>query len=445
MAWVPKYYYDVFLSYAHADNEGEEWVGDFRSELERKIRANLGAWGGRGAAVWWDERRMKPGDSIRGTILDALNRSATVVSLCSPSYLSSGYCMEERTVFENACARDGGLRVDNACRLLNAILRPRDDVRRFAGGPGSLYADFSSGGVPLAFGSLAFNAELEKLALALANLLTAMRDRFRPVYVSLPVETENELGQNTRGMLESLSVHGYRRSSEVHPGFLYDSALQAEMRSAILSVHLVDDPADDLTIRQIDAAKAINKPMLVWLSEAARRSAKADELRRSVAARGRECSEGLFSEFRDRVLELVPRAEKGQWPEPEPAARLRKTVLFKYNSKAEDRAAADSVRRRLENHFDVVQKGAPNDPTDGVLVYQKAASDVWLENTLRAVKDMQGVKAAWPISPPAKDKAQGIASDFEFFPAPQFNPIRKRLLLTPADVDPLGTFTRLLQ
>ena len=71
MAWVPKYFYDVFLSYAHADNEGrDEWVGSFKTELEFQIRANLGAWGGRGATVWWDEHRMRPGDSIRGTITD---------------------------------------------------------------------------------------------------------------------------------------------------------------------------------------------------------------------------------------------------------------------------------------------------------------------------------------------------------------------------------------
>src|SRR5580658_3842978 len=91
MAWVPKYFYDVFLSYAHADNEGpEEWVGGFKTRLEFQIGVNLGGWGGPGATVWWDENRMKPGASIRDSIIDALNRSATVVSLCSPHYLSSG-------------------------------------------------------------------------------------------------------------------------------------------------------------------------------------------------------------------------------------------------------------------------------------------------------------------------------------------------------------------
>ena len=149
MAWVPRYFYDVFLSYAHADNEGpQEWVGSFKTELEFQIRANLAAWGRRDATVWWDEHRIKPGDAIRGTIIDALNRSATVVSLCSPEYRASGYCMKERAEFERACSRDGGIKVENTSRLLNAIVLSTDDVRHFAGGPGSLYADFSSSGFP---------------------------------------------------------------------------------------------------------------------------------------------------------------------------------------------------------------------------------------------------------------------------------------------------------
>jgi hypothetical protein len=448
MAWVPKYFYDVFLSYAHADNEGrEKWVGSFKTELEFQIRANLGAWGGRGAAVWWDERQMRPGDSIRGTIIDALDRSAALVSLCSPHYLASGYCMQERAAFEAACGREGGIRVGNASRLLNAILRPREDVRHFAGGPGSLYADFSSGGVPLAFGTDAFKAEMERLALALANLLTAMRERFPPVYVSLPIETENEAGQNTKGMLESLSRAGYRRTSERHPEGLAAPALAEEIHGALLSVHIVEDPADGPTGRQIEAARGTDKPMLVWLSETARKSERAGEIRRAVAGRGRECCEGLFSEFRDRVIQLLPRIEKGEWPEPPQPARGRKTVLFLYNARMEANEADSEPRRalrRLENDFEVRRVGGPTDETDGVLVYQQEAGDRWFETKLAAVKDMRGVKAAWPVPPPDKGTAKKIASDFNFLPAPEFDANRKRLLLTGAEPDPLGTFIELV-
>lgn len=443
MAWVPKYFYDVFLSYAHADNEGrEEWVGSFKTELEFQIRAKLGGWAGRGATVWWDEHRMRPGDSIRGTIIDALNRSAAVVSLCSPSYLSSGYCPGERNEFKRACG-DGGLQVGNASRLLSAIILPGDGVQDLAGESGWLYANFSSCGFPPAFGAGAFKAEMEKLATALADLLKAMRKQFPAVYVSLPDETKNEPRQNTIDMLEGLSRAGYGRTSERHPGGLADQALAEEIRGALLSVHIVDDPASGLTGRQVQAALGAGRPMLVWLSETARRSAGADGIRRAVAGRGLECCEGLFSEFRDRVIKLLPRIEKGEWPEPPRAVGGRKTVLFLYNARKEcDEAdsAARSALRRLQSDFEVKRSGGPTDETDGVLVYQQDATDGWFETKLRTVQNMRGVRAAWPVAPPDKRTAEQIAADFKFRPAPEFDRNDKRLLLTAADPDPVGTF-----
>jgi hypothetical protein len=183
--------------------------------------------------------------------------------------------------------------------------------------------------------------------------------------------------------------------------------------------------------------------MMVWLSETARRSAGADEIRKAVAGRGRECCEGLFSEFRDRVMQLLPRIEKGEWPEPPQPVRGRKTVVFMYNDKRESKEADSAVRRalrRLKNDFEVKRSGSHTDETAGVLVYQQEADDQWFETKLDAAKDMRGVKAAWPVPPPDKATAEKIAFDFDFRPAPEFSTNEKRLLLTAADPDPLGTF-----
>jgi hypothetical protein len=244
-------------------------------------------------------------------------------------------------------------------------------------------------------------------------------------------------------MLESLSAAGYRRTSEHHPGGLAAPALAEEIHSGLLSVHIVEDPGNGLTDRQIQAALGTGKPMLVWLSETARRSERADETRRSVAGRGRECCEGLFSEFRDRIIKLLPRIEKGEWPETRRPVREKRTILFLYNTQKERREADSAVRRalhRLQSDFEVKSKCVPTDETAGVLVYQQEASDGWFATKLAAVKDMRGVKAAWPVPPPDKGTAEHIASDFRFRPAPEFNTRDKRLLLTGADLDPVGTF-----
>lgn len=433
MAWVPKYFYDVFLSYAHVDNEGSDrWVSRFQTELEHQLQVKLGAWGDRRATVWMDEKnRMKPGYVIGDTIKQALARTAAVVSLYSPGYVASGYCGKERAEFETLCG--DRLRCGNISRLLNVVLGSDANVRRAVAGS-ALYADFTRDG-----------AEMGKLAAALKELLTAMREQFPPVYVALPVEPGSDAGQKTLEILNALSTAGYRRTSETHPLHLRDSQeLQEEIRSGLLSVHVVDDPGDDLALRQIRAAAGAGKPMLVWLSDTARRSPAADEIYRIVPGKGREVSAAFFSEFRERVVQLLPRIVSGQWPEPPPPVRARKTIFFLFHPQKDGTDAA-SVLRRLQNDFEVTRQGGPTCESDGVLVYQKEAGDKWFETKLSVIKDMRGVKGAWPVAPPDKDAALRAASDFRFRYAPEIDPIDPRLLLNSADPDPLRPFVDLVK
>ena len=90
-------------------------MGSFKSELEFQIRANLGAWAA-GRTVWWYEHRIRPGDSIRRTIKDALNRSAVVVSLCVSELPWLRLLHGGTRRVRKRRARDGGIQVENiAC------------------------------------------------------------------------------------------------------------------------------------------------------------------------------------------------------------------------------------------------------------------------------------------------------------------------------------------
>jgi hypothetical protein len=443
MAWVPRYFYDVFLSYAHVDNEGsDKWVSRFKAELEHQLHVNLGAWGDRRASVWWDENRVKPGYVIGDAIKQALARTAAVVSLYSPGRLASGYCAAECREFETLCG--AGIRVGSASRLLNVILRQNADVRQATTGS-SLYADFTRGGVPLSFDSADFATEMGKLASALAELLTAMRQQFPSVYVSLQVEPGSGAGQKTIEMLNALSTAGYRRTSEIHPLNYHPDRLQEEIRGALLSVHVVDDPADDLALRQIRAAAGAGKPMLVLLSDPVRRSPAAEEIYKIVPGKGREVTTEYFSEFRDRVVQkMLPLIVSGRWPEPASTVRTRKSVFFLYHPQ-KDVAEAASVLRRLQNDFEVTRQGGPTGEADAVLVYQKEAGDRWFETKLSAIKEMRGVKAAWPVPPPDKGAAQRAASDFKFKHPAEIDRSDPRILLNNADPDPLQPFVDLVK
>jgi hypothetical protein len=41
MAYVPRYLYDVFISYASADNDVSGLISDFRDKLETRLKAGL--------------------------------------------------------------------------------------------------------------------------------------------------------------------------------------------------------------------------------------------------------------------------------------------------------------------------------------------------------------------------------------------------------------------
>src|SRR6476620_2937480 len=68
MAYVPGLAHDIFLSYAHGDNE-TGWVTYFETRLRQRLREKLGFT----PAVWRDERKLGGGDSFSDEIKQALS------------------------------------------------------------------------------------------------------------------------------------------------------------------------------------------------------------------------------------------------------------------------------------------------------------------------------------------------------------------------------------
>ena len=120
MGYVPGLAHDVFLSYAHGDNE-TGWVTYFETRLRQRLRERLGFT----PEVWRDERKLGGGDSFPDEIKQALSATGIVVSVVSPSYLVSEYCRRERIQFNEALkARSETLQVGNRFRLVKVIKTP---------------------------------------------------------------------------------------------------------------------------------------------------------------------------------------------------------------------------------------------------------------------------------------------------------------------------------
>ncbi len=93
----------IFVSYAHRDNEGlyegkiTQFVEDVREvlELEHEWSAN----------IVWDETFMKWGDDLEARIEKELADSALFIPFVSPSYVRSEWCRREFVQFSDAAAR----------------------------------------------------------------------------------------------------------------------------------------------------------------------------------------------------------------------------------------------------------------------------------------------------------------------------------------------------
>jgi hypothetical protein len=126
MTYVLGYDFDIFVSYAHVDNEPIEsaehgWV----DALTRILTIDLGMKVGRSEllSVWRDEQNLRGNHEVRGHIPEQVKRSALFLAILSPGYVSSRFCLLELKTFLD------GLGGTGAERLFVVYKEPLDEQR----------------------------------------------------------------------------------------------------------------------------------------------------------------------------------------------------------------------------------------------------------------------------------------------------------------------------
>lgn len=99
----------AFMSYSHVDE-------DLRNELEK----HLAALKRQGAITTWHDRRIAPGDELRGQISDQLDSADIILLLVSADFIASDYCYD----VEMSRALERHHRGE--ARIIPVILRPCD-------------------------------------------------------------------------------------------------------------------------------------------------------------------------------------------------------------------------------------------------------------------------------------------------------------------------------
>ena len=113
--------HDIFISYAHIDNlaleAGQEgWIDHFHKAL----RIRLAQLRGEKPRIWRD-LKLNGNDYFSDTILEQFPKVALLVSILSPRYMKSEWCIRELDHFYNAASEALGVRLADKSRIFKVI------------------------------------------------------------------------------------------------------------------------------------------------------------------------------------------------------------------------------------------------------------------------------------------------------------------------------------
>ncbi|HKH48565.1 MAG TPA: TIR domain-containing protein [Thermoanaerobaculia bacterium] len=124
MAYVPGFRHDIFISYAHVDDEPlfeEEhgWISSFHRELAVVLARKLGR---RDSVSIWRDLKVQGNDEFDDTISAAYRHSALAIFVVSPGFIASEWCCRELTQFCTRLDAELDGRLEGKSRVLKVLL-----------------------------------------------------------------------------------------------------------------------------------------------------------------------------------------------------------------------------------------------------------------------------------------------------------------------------------
>jgi hypothetical protein len=118
---MPDFENDIFISYAHIDNqplvEGQKgWIDEFHHALETRLDQFLGE-----ECKVWRDKKLAGNDVFDEAIVSKFPKTALLVSVLSPRYTKSEWCLKELKAFFAAAAQSGGDRIGEKSRVFKVI------------------------------------------------------------------------------------------------------------------------------------------------------------------------------------------------------------------------------------------------------------------------------------------------------------------------------------
>ena len=115
---------DIFISYAHIDDESliknqKGWISEFHRALDIRLAQLLG----RRPVIWRDDS-LQGNDVFDKQIADQFSKVAIMISIITPRYVKSDWCIKEVDEFYNTSQTNLGFTVNNKARIFKVIKTP---------------------------------------------------------------------------------------------------------------------------------------------------------------------------------------------------------------------------------------------------------------------------------------------------------------------------------
>ena len=115
---------DIFISYAHIDDESliegqKGWISEFHRALEIRLAQLLGR-----RPVIWRDPALQGNHIFDKQIVDQFNQVAVMISILTPRYVKSEWCVREANEFYDCCNNNIGFSINNQARIFKVIKTP---------------------------------------------------------------------------------------------------------------------------------------------------------------------------------------------------------------------------------------------------------------------------------------------------------------------------------
>lgn len=433
LAFVPGCEHDIFVSYAHIDNEPlsgaqQGWVSTFVRDVESVVRRKLFD-RPRDFALWVDHE-LAGNRPFSADIAQSVKSTASLLVIMSPAYLASDWCRREREAFR--CEVQHKQRAGS--RVFVVELDHIDDRRRIPPEFGDLlpyrmWIEDGPARTPRTLGlpvptanEPEYYSRVNQLALEIAQELQRLAEADHPPAASpgpavFLAEVTDDLEPRREELRRYLAQMGLRiLPTSFYPrdsAQTFAQAMTADLGQCKVFVQLLsgvvgrrpNDSASAFPALQHTLALRSGLPIVQWRARDLAVDEVADAEQRELlqGASVRACG---LEEFKTAVLAEARR-------EPPPAKPRASTDLLLFlDTDAVDRALAERVGKYLFaqgiGYSLALQEGSPEDirkdlednlrECDGLMLVYGAASLNWVRSKLRWCRKIVSQRADPPVA-----------------------------------------------